>query len=90
MKHYNVLNSTTYTPPSPGTEIWLPEAASPWYIMVVAIATGMRGKWKAYIGFANKETQEDGEQQVASNGVKISKEVACAHFPELPPEGFVY
>lgn len=90
MNRYKILNHSTYTPPAPGTELWMSEASSPWYIVVVAIATGLRGRWKAYIGFANTVGVEEGAQQVAANGVKISKEVACAHFPQLPPEGFVY
>lgn len=71
--------------------------ASDWYtpmtrmavIGVVAIETA-EGKWKAYIGYGNGADEKGDEQIIAAQGSKISKEAACGHFPELPPEGFTY
>lgn len=96
MDKYKVLGSVWYTPPFPGLDplqhvISNKPSIS---IVVVAIASGPdRDGWKAYIGWVPFDSQaEDGqneaEQLVASNGAKMSKEVAFAHFPSLDPERY--
>lgn len=90
--NYKILGSVWYTPPAPGLDaashaiLDLPS----WNIGVVAIASGpQKGNWKCYIGFASGRDEKMDEQSIASNGMPISKEVACAHFPHLPKGGFV-
>lgn len=86
---YKILGSEWYTPPAPGLDagshaiLGLPSIA----IGVVAIASG--DKWKCYLGLANGHNVSADEQSIAGNGVKVTKEVAVAHFPELPAGGFI-
>lgn len=73
--------------------------ASDWYtdqlghtIGVVAIASGpSKENWKAYIAVVSGINEKFDEQLIAQSGGKLlPASVACAHFPSLPPEGFVY
>lgn len=84
-----ILNSVWYTPPMPGATIL--DGPPPQCIGVVAIASGPeKYSWKAYIGFGFGDNEQIDAQLIARNGVKITKEVACAHFPELSPDNFIF
>ena len=91
--NYRVLGSVWYTPPLPGFDAidMLATGAPAINVGIVAIASGSDGKrWKCYLGLASGDGGRlDDEQVVATNGVKVSKDVACAHFPQLSPEEFI-
>lgn len=77
---YDILDATWYTPMTTMAVIG-----------VVAIASGPnKENWKAYIGYGNGADERQDEQQIAAQGAKLSKEAACGHFPNLPPEEFIY
>lgn len=59
-------------------------------IGAVAVDVG-RGNWKAYLGVvASGQDEEQDKDWIASGGAKLGKAVACAFFPKLDPERFVY
>lgn len=94
--NYKILKSYWYTPTFPGLDplehvvAHLPTIA----VIFVAIETSEK-KWKSYMGWhpvgpeATEEGEKSVEQLIARNGAKVSKEVACAHFPGLDPEGWI-
>jgi len=89
VSNYKILATDYYTPPAPGKGVWEIDGVTAWYIVCVAIETA-HGKWKAYIGFANTVGAEEGAQQAARNGVKLSRSAALGHFPELDSNKFVF
>lgn len=88
---YTIVDTDWYTPPAPGldplshTQLNMPS----YCIGVVAIISGP-GKydWKAYIGFGMGISKKADSQSIASNGIRLDKEVACAYFPHLNPKNF--
>lgn len=79
---YEVIGSDWYTPMQPAGQVG-----------VVAISSGpAKDNWKAYIGvILNGGTTEEIDQQfIAANGAKLPKNIACAYFPDLDPERFIY
>jgi hypothetical protein len=88
---YKILASDWFTPPLVGILYdALTGISENLCIGVVAIETGT-GDWKAYIGYGTTGDQKRDEQSIAANGSKlVPKSIACAHFPSLDPERFVY
>lgn len=96
--NYKIIGKYWYTPPFPGLDpaahviLGMPNVG----ICVVAIASGpKKDNWKAYIGYVpygddDAEAINHAEQLVARNGAKVEKSVACAYFPRLDPERFVF
>jgi hypothetical protein len=58
-------------------------------VLTVAIECSIKGNWKAYQGvilYAMDEVTEDNIQHIAGRGNKLSKQLACAYFPNLIAE----
>jgi hypothetical protein len=86
---YEILGGVWYTPPIVDIVTDAKVGGAPLCVGVVAIKT--HGGWKCYLGFGGKDVPEELDAQfIAGNGVKVSKEVACAHFPNLKPEEFIF
>lgn len=76
---YQIINSYWYTGMQFGGAIGF-----------VAIKSGPDGNnWKCYAGIGFGADEETDALMIAGQGAKVSREVACAHFPELDPEKFV-
>ena len=87
---YKILGSFWYTPTFPGADPLQHNIYDLPNIVIGFVAIESRpGAWKCYMGWVptSGNTPEQDEQRIASNGTKVSKEVACAYFP-LPPEEF--
>lgn len=77
---YEILGSDWYTGQQFGGAIGF-----------VAIKSGPDlDKWKCYAGIGFGGDQSIDEQMIAGQGAKVTKAVACAHFPALDPDKFVY
>lgn len=102
MVGYKVLDAYWYTPTFPGADPVLHVAAGLPTIAVVFVAIATRTEeddealgWKCYMGWLPVTEQVNNnhakaEQLIASQGAKVAKAVACAHFPGLSPDKFVY
>lgn len=87
---YTILGSVWYTPPITNIifdgMFGIGQHLS---VGVVAIKSS-DNKWKAYLGYGVTGEQWKDEQHIATNGVKITKAVACATFPKLDPKRFIF
>lgn len=86
---YKIIDSVWYTPPGSGMSI----IDAPFYIGVVAIRSGPEDDlWKAYIGICQnfRPNEELDSQYIAAHGVKMTRQVACAHSPELRSQDYLY
>lgn len=97
---YNVVGSEWYTPPAPGFDALTHVVYGAPNIVIVAVAIISHEEsksWKCYIGWhfyeeslSDSEYEKKIEQKIAASGAKVEKEVACAMFPSMDPERFVY
>lgn len=82
-----ILGATWYAPPMPAVTIL--DGPPPHVIGVVAIQNADPEKtWKARIGYGLGDEESIDQQLIAKNGARLSKEVACAYFPDLDPHKF--
>lgn len=58
----------------------------------VAIKSGPgEGDWKCYVGILDDPSDEvEDPQTICANGAKVTREVACAHFPHLDPDKYKF
>lgn len=93
---YKILGADWYTPPLVGILFdALTGISENLSVGIVAIESGPPAKdgtisWKAYLGYGTSGDEKQDQQSIAANGVKVTKEVASATFPQLPLEGFKY
>ena len=93
MNFSKILGAVWYTPPAPGIDAATHAAMQlpAFSVGVVAVGTGaLQKQWKCYLGLGLGEDEEKETLNIAKYGVKVTKEVACAHFPNLDPAEFVF
>jgi hypothetical protein len=77
---YQIIGSVWYTGMQFGGQIGF-----------VAIKSGPDlDKWKCYAGIGFGGDEQRDAMMIAGQGAKVTKEVACAHFPAQDPDKFVY